>query len=89
MVEIKLANPTAELRGVWIEPAAYMLKLEPNTEYKLVTDDRSFRIEFDSNYRLTLWTDTTVGFVLYKFELVNDMYDWVVMHDCSNNRGSL
>lgn len=86
LVEIVLTNPTDKPRGVWIEPAAYMVELHPRSEYKLVTHDRMFRMEFDAEYKCTLWLDRTFGFVLYKLVIEEGAYKWVVDFDCSDNQ---
>lgn len=84
LVEIKLLNRTNTIKYVWIEPAAYSLELEPNTEYKFVTDDRSFLIEYDSDNQITLWTDSSFGFKLYKRENRSVSNEWVLEIDLSH-----
>jgi hypothetical protein len=87
LVEIVLTNPTDVVRKVWIEPAAFMVTLDARMEYKVVTHDRLFRMEFDSGDRVTLWLDRSVGFVLYKLVMVEGVYEWVVEVDCSGDQG--
>lgn len=88
LVEIVLTNPTDQVRKVWVEPAAYMIKLDPRSEYKLVTHDRLFRLEFDAADRSTLWLERSVGFILYKLVMEDAAYQWVVEMDCSGHQPS-
>lgn len=84
LVEIRLLNRTNTIKYVWIEPAAYSLELDANTEYKFVTDDKSFLIEYDSDNQITLCTDSSFGFKLYKRENRSVSNEWVLDIDLSH-----
>jgi len=84
LVEIKFSNVTDGVKYVWVEPAAYSLELEPNTEYKIVTHERHFSIEYTSDSQFTLWMDYSFGFKLYKKEDKNVAESWILDIDMSD-----
>ncbi|SJZ95054.1 hypothetical protein SAMN04488128_1025 [Chitinophaga eiseniae] len=86
LVGFRFANRTATTRFVWIEPAAYSLELEPDTEYKLFTHEKQFTIEYDSDHQFTLWLDDSFGFILYKRVIKDESEDWVLDIDLSDNQ---
>lgn len=86
LVGIRFANPTTTTRYVWIEPTAYSLELEPNTEYKLFTHEKQFTIEYDSDSQFTLWLDHSFGFMLYKKIIKGESEAWELDIDLSANQ---
>jgi hypothetical protein len=84
LVEIKFYNTTDCIKYVWVEPAAYSIELEPNTEYKIVTHEKQFSIEYDSESQITLRMDYSFGFKLYKKEVKNANDTWVLDVDISD-----
>ena len=86
LVEIKFFNKTNEFKEVWVEPAAISIELDANTEYKIVTHEREFAIEYNSERQLTLWMEHSFGFKIYKRPLgkVDASPDWELYMDLSD-----
>ncbi len=72
-------NKTDVARYIWLEPAAISLELISHTQYKLVTDETAFTIEYDAENQITLWQDYFFGFRLYK--RTNEQEDWILEID--------
>jgi hypothetical protein len=49
LVVIEFANRTDTKKYVWVEPTCVSLELDADTEYQIVTHDKTFRIEFDKD----------------------------------------
>lgn len=86
LIEFKFGNKTNHVKYVWVEPAAISLELDSNTEYKIVTHEKSFTIEIDSESQFTLWMDYSFGFKLYKRVIDNKKVtsDWILDIDLSD-----
>lgn len=81
LVEIKFANPTDSLKTVWLEPVGDWIKLDPYTEYKIVTHDRKFTIEYTSAHEFTFWLENAFGCILYKRAIKAPQNDWELVFD--------
>src|ERR1700761_6357714 len=66
LVEIEFANRTNTIKHVWVEMACVDLELDAQTEYKIVTHDKFFRMEFDTDGGIIFYLQYTFGFKLYK-----------------------
>ena len=68
LCEIELVNNTKRLKFIWCEPSCLGIDLDENFDYKIVTHDKSFRIEFTDKDNITFWVNNSFGFKLYKRE---------------------
>jgi hypothetical protein len=84
LVEIRFSNATNSVKYVWLEPAAYSLEPDANTEYKLLTHERHFSIEYSSGSQFTFQMDYAFGFVLYKRSRNGNSGDWTLDVDMSD-----
>lgn len=83
LVEIKFSNKTDSVKYVWVEPAALSLELLPKTEYRILTHETRFSIEYDDDNQFTLWMDYSCGFLLYKKQSEDASSDWILDIDLS------
>jgi len=87
LVDIEFFNRTNTLRNIWVEPACTSIDLDKETEYKIVTHDRFFRMEFDNNNQVIFYLQYSFGFKLYKRPTSDDVTNknaWVLDYDCSD-----
>ncbi len=86
LVDIEFANRTDQKRGVWVEPACIEFELDAHSEYKIVTHDKFFRIEFDKDDRIVFYLQYSFGFKLFKRptsqEVINPN-EWTLDQDTS------
>jgi hypothetical protein len=66
LVEFEFANQTSEKKIVWVEPTCVEIELDADTEFKIVTHDKFFRVEFDDKGGLIFYLQYSFGFKLYK-----------------------
>lgn len=87
LVDIEFANRTDEERYIWIEPSCEEIHLKSDKEYRVVTHDKSFRIEFDKD-TIVFYFQYSFGFKLYNrptsIEIPNPN-EWVLDFDTSDN----
>lgn len=86
LVEIEFGNRTDEKKTLWIEPTCVEFELDAQTEYKIITHDKYFRIEFDKDDLIVFYLQYSFGFKLYKRptskEIINPN-DWILDIDTS------
>jgi hypothetical protein len=66
LVEIEFANRTDIKKFVWVEPTCVSIEIDAQTEYKILTHDKTFRIEFDKDETIIFYLQYSFGFILYK-----------------------
>jgi hypothetical protein len=66
LVELEFSNRTNRTIHIWVELACVSIDLDGDTEYKIVSHDRYFRIEFDKNNDIVLYLQYSFGFKLCK-----------------------
>ncbi len=66
LTEIVSANKSQTYKHVRVELACFDFDIDPETEYKIVTQDRSFKIEFDRYGDMDFYLQSSIGFQLYK-----------------------
>lgn len=49
IIEFIFENNSDKEILIWTEPAAYEIAIPPKFEYKLITDDKAFRFEFNND----------------------------------------
>lgn len=64
--EIEFANRTDQKKTLWIEPNCIEFSLDAQTEYKISTHGKFFRIEFDKDDFIVFYLQYSFGFKLYK-----------------------
>jgi hypothetical protein len=69
MTEILFSNSSDSAKFVWVEPLAYPIELDGQTEYRLVTHETTFAIDYTSGNQFTLRLDNSIYFTLYKRSL--------------------
>ena len=87
LVEFEFSNRTKTTVNVWIELACVEVDLDDITEYKIISHDRSFRIEFDENSKVTFYLQYSFGFKLFKRPISKDAkneLEWTLDYDCSD-----
>lgn len=87
LVEIEFFNRTKNVVNVWVEPTCFSINLDNNTEYKLVTHERNFRLEIDHNTDLIFYLEYSFGFKLFKRAAVAQPInpnEWILDFDCSD-----
>jgi len=87
LVDIEFSNRTNTLTNIWVEPACTSIDLHKDTEYKIVSHDRFFRIEFDKDNQVILYLQYSFGFKLYKRPSSADAVnknEWLLDYDCSD-----
>ena len=69
LIDIEFANRTDRNKRVWVEPTCEEFEIDSNTEYRIVTHDKFFRIDFDSD-------NSIIFYLQYSFGLgcINDQY---------------
>jgi len=86
IIEIEFSNRTNTLQNIWVEPICLSIELDSKAEYKVVTHDKSFRIEFDEKNQVVFYLQYTFGFKLYKrltsLEVINGN-QWIIDEDYS------
>jgi hypothetical protein len=86
LVDIVFANRTDNKKIVWVEPTCVEFEIDENAEFRIVTHDKFFRIEFD-NDRVIFYLQHSFGFKLYKRstseEIVNPN-SWILDFDTSD-----
>jgi hypothetical protein len=86
LVEIEFANRTDKKKRVWVETSCVEFELDSNTEYRIVTHDKSFRIDFDSENSIIFYLQYSFGFKLYKRRVSDAIVnhdEWILEHDTS------
>jgi len=78
IVEFEFSNSTNETKYIWVEPIAYSIEIDPNSQYKLMTLEKSFAIEYTSDNQFTLWMNSNHRFKLFKRPLPKglEIQDW-------------
>jgi len=80
LLELTFENNTDKALWIWTEMLAYGLDIPPRYEYKIITDEKHLRLQFENN-NLTLFFETRFGFKVLKrkqgedWELDLDMSD--------------
>ena len=86
LVDIEFANRTDQKKKVWVEPACTEFELDSQTEYRILTHDKFFRIEFDKDDFIVFYLQHSFGFKLYKRptskEVINSN-EWTLDQDTS------
>ena len=78
LIEFTFENKSDKEVFIWTEPAAYEIVIPPQFEYKLITDDKEFAIEFN-NDNMTFWLVTKFGYKLLKRKLsTNPKEKWEI-----------
>ena len=87
LIEIEFFNRTRNVMNIWVEPTCVSIDLVDNMEYKIISHDKSFRIEFDKEGQIIFYLQYSFGFKLYKRttngEIINKA-DWILDFDCSD-----
>ncbi len=87
LVDIEFSNRTKQTINIWVELACVSIDLDSETEYKIVSHDRYFRMEFDENNHVVFYLQYSFGFKLYKRQMQNKgstkVSDWTIDYDCS------
>lgn len=65
-VDIEFSNRTGKLVNIWVEPSCQSIELEKGIEYKLVSHDSFFRIEFDDENQVIVYCQYSFGCKIYK-----------------------
>ncbi len=87
LVVLEFANRTNVEKFVWVEPACISIELEADTEYQIITHDRTFRMEFDKNETLIFYLQYSFGFILNKrptSKQIDNPHPWTLNIDCSD-----
>ncbi|WP_152560146.1 hypothetical protein [Hymenobacter sp. IS2118] len=87
LVDIEFSNRTNIFINIWVEPLCLSIDLDKDTEYKVVSHDRFFRIEFDKDNQIVFYLQHSFGFKLYKrassADILNEN-EWLLDYDCSD-----
>lgn len=84
---IEFSNRTNIRKLIWVEPSCVTIEVEANTEYQILTHDKSFRIEFDLEYTLIFYLQYSFGFILNKRAISNAIPNpnpWILDMDSSD-----
>ena len=81
LVEIELTNKSKKLKYIWCEPMTLQIDLEEDYDYKIVTHDRSFGIEFSDEDQVVFLVNYSFGFKLYKRKKAKSK--WILDEDYS------
>lgn len=86
LIDIEFSNRTKQTVNIWVELACVSIDLNQETEYKITTHDRYFRMEFDENNRVVFYLQYSFGFKLYKRPISknNSSQEWQLDYDCSD-----
>ncbi|RYX83700.1 hypothetical protein EON73_03720 [bacterium] len=86
LVEIEFSNKTNNFKNIWVEPTCISINLDHKTEYKIVTNDKFFRIEFDKDEQVVFYLQYKFDFKLYKrlvsLDVINQN-EWLLDFDYS------
>lgn len=86
LVDIEFANRTNRKKKVWVEPTCEEFEIDRNTEYRIVSHDKFFRIEFDSDDSIIFYLQYSFGFKLYKRPVSEEVVNpnsWILDYDTS------
>jgi hypothetical protein len=86
VVDIEFSNRTNTKRRVWVEPTRVEFEIDSHTEFRIVTHDKYFRIEFDGD-RIVFYLQLSFGFKLFKRPLSKEAVnpnEWKLDHDTSH-----
>ena len=86
-VEIEFFNRTKSMVTVNVEPTCVSIDLDDNTEYKMVTGERFFRLEFDDHGQLIFYLQYSFGFQLFKraaSPMLHNPNEWILEFDWSD-----
>ncbi len=86
LVDIEFANRTERKKKVWVELACEEFEIDSLTEFRIVTHDRFFRIDFDSDDSIIFYLQYSFGFKLYKRPISNEIknpHSWLLEYDSS------
>ncbi len=73
--------------AIWVEPSCQNIDVEPGFDYRLVTWENCFRIEFDIKIGIILYLQYSNEYKLYKREYSRDFgkeKEWVLEYDLSD-----
>ncbi len=79
LVNIAFSNKTKKKIFIWVEPTCVSIDLDANTEYKIVSHERYFSMDFNEDNNIVFWLEYSFGFQLYK----RIGADWTLDYDCS------
>jgi len=65
LIELSFENQTGKALWIWNEPQAYGLDIPDGYEYKIITDDKQLRLQFEQN-NLILWLENSFGCKIMK-----------------------
>lgn len=83
-IELEFYNATAENKVLWVELACIEIILDAQTEYKIVSDDKMFRLEFREKM-IVVYLQTRFGFKLYRRDAARiNSTTWVLETDLSD-----
>ncbi len=83
---IEFANRIEIIKYVWVDPSCVSIEIDSNTEYQVITHDKTFRIEFDKNETIIFYLQYTFGFKLYKRQVsknIRNSNPWILDIDFS------
>ena len=86
LVVIEFSNRTTIKKYIWVEPTCVSIELKADTEYQVITHDRTFRIEFDNEETIVFYLQYSFGFILNKrpsSSEPNNPNPWTLDMDCS------
>ena len=87
LVDIEFANRTDNPKRVWVELTCIEFELDKQTEYKILTHDKFFRIEFDSDNSIIFYLQYSFGCKLFKRPVSDEMRnpnEWILDLDFSD-----
>jgi hypothetical protein len=87
LVDIEFANRTDKPKRVWVELICIEFELDKQTEYKILTNDKSFRIEFDSDNSIIFYLQYAFSCKLFKRPIsdqIRNPNDWILDLDFSD-----
>jgi len=87
LVDVEFSNRTNKTKSIWVELACVEIDVDPHTEYRILTHDRSFHIAFDSDDSIIFYLQYSFGFKLYKRPVSKTAYkanDWILDYDISH-----
>ncbi len=65
LLEWVFSNTSSKMVRIWMEPVAYDMEVPPQYEYKLLTYEKSIRMEFEDE-QITFWMETELAYALYQ-----------------------
>ncbi|MFY0602198.1 MAG: hypothetical protein JXR03_21155 [Cyclobacteriaceae bacterium] len=86
-VDIEFYNRTGKLTNIWIEPSCQSIDLEKGMEYKVVSHDRFFRLEFDEDNQVIFYCQYSFGCKIFKRQSSKDIQnpnEWELEIDLSD-----